>query len=208
MSFSFIQCTAIVSAVSLMASAQPSSAYQTFDSNLEQESKESSSLLKTKAIEKALNKAFLPSFANYNSKLKDSEQEKILNKISSINNTNIGVISKDDFDLLCYLVAAEAENQPYEGKRAVVAVVLNRIDYGAPFEDSIEDVIFQENQFSCIGDGRFFDAWEYVSEDDIHAVIDELLNRSDYEILYFTAYDYGEYGTPAYQIGDHYFCTE
>lgn len=207
MSFSFIQCTAIVSAVSLMASAQPSSAYQTFDSNLQQESKESSSLLKTKAIEKALNKAFLASFANYNSKLKDSEQEKILNKISSINNTNIGIISKREFELLCQLVAAEAENQPFEGKRAVAGVVLNRSEYGWPFAEGIEGAIFQEGAFSCISDNRFYDAWQYVSEEDEEAVAAELTERKYNEYLYFTAGHYGDYGTPAEQIGDHYFCT-
>lgn len=137
----------------------------------------------------------------------DITQAPNLNKKTEKINMKIGTISDADFMLLCQLVAAEAENQPFEGKRAVVAVVLNRVDYGDPFEDTIEGVIFQENQFSCINDGRFFAASEYVSEEDQEAVWTELAERSDPEILFFTAGDYGAYGTPAYSIGDHYFCS-
>ena len=137
-----------------------------------------------------------------------NRQFKNVDKNSKILNQNIGVISVEDFDLLCCLVAAESENQPFEGKKAVVAVVLNRIDYGEPFEDSIEGVIFQENQFCCVLDGRFFEAYEYVSEEDKEAVTTELSERSDTEIIYFRNDRYSDYGTPAYQIGDHFFSTK
>lgn len=144
---------------------------------------------------------------NHNNEIADNPQVGIVDKNTTQKMSNIGIISRREFDLLCWLVAAEAENQPIEGKRAVVAVVLNRVDYGYPFEDSIEGVIFQDDQFSCISDGRFFDAYKYVSEEDIEAVEAELLERSDSEILFFTAGKFGSYGTPAYQIGDHYFST-
>lgn len=138
----------------------------------------------------------------------DATQDPNLTKKTEKINIKIGTISETDFMLLCQLVAAEAENQPFKGKRAVVAVVLNRVGYGDPFEDTIEGVIFQENQFSCINDGRFFAASEYISAEDQEAVWTELAERSDPEILFFTAGDYGAYGTPAYSIGDHYFCTQ
>lgn len=137
-----------------------------------------------------------------------NRQFKNVDKNSKILNQNIGVISADDFDMLCWLAAAEAENQPFEGKRAVVAVVLNRVDIGYPFEDTIEGVIYQENQFSCVSDGRFFKAYEYVSEEDKEAVTTELSERSDTEIIYFRTDRYSDYGTPAYQIGDHFFSTK
>jgi N-acetylmuramoyl-L-alanine amidase len=105
-------------------------------------------------------------------------------------------------------VAAEAEDQPFEGKRAVVAVVLNRKDFGKPFEKTIEGVIFQKGQFSCIADKRFFRAHKYVSEEDKKAVREELKQRSDKEILFFTAGKYGRYGTHAYRIGAHFFCKK
>lgn len=204
-----IQCTAILSAVSIAAVGATAKACQTSDLLFREEHIESDTIFKLNVIEKALQSRSITSFFDKNCiKLVEYQQEANLTKISSKLNTNIGLISNQDFELLCQLVAAEAENQPFEGKRAVVAVVLNRIDYGWPFEDSIEEVIFQDGQFTCILDKRFFDAWAYVSDEDREAVIAELSERKYNEYLYFTAGHYGDYGTPAEQIGDHYFSKE
>lgn len=146
-------------------------------------------------------------FIDYLTKNADRSQVHKLNKISKEKTQNIGRISEYEYNLLCQLLAAEAENQPYEGKMAVLGVVLNRSEYGWPFEPGIEATIFQEGAFSCVSDGRFYDAWQYVSEEDKDAVTQELTERYYSEFLYFTAGDYGKYGTPAYPIGDHYFCT-
>lgn len=203
-----VRCTAILSAVTITALGEPVRAYQTSDSKLREEN-ESDSLFNAKVIGKTLQSRSTTSFFDNNiSSFVDNQQEANLTKISSKLNTTIGLISNQDFELLCQLVAAEAENQPFEGKRAVVAVVLNRVDYGFPFEDSIEEVIFQDGQFTCISDKRFFDAWAYVSDEDREAVTSELSERKYNEYLYFTAGHYGDYGTPAEQIGDHYFCKE
>lgn len=145
--------------------------------------------------------------ANFNS-FERCNQPKKINKKTKKAKEKIGKISKHDFELLCDLVAAEAENQPFEGKRAVVAVVLNRKEFGKPFKDSIKGVIFQKGQFSCIADKRFFRAHKYVSEEDKKAVREELKQRSDKEILFFTAGKYGKYGNHAYRIGDHFFCKK
>lgn len=204
-----IQCTAILSAVSIAAVGATAKACQTSDLLFREEHIESDTIFKLNVIEKAFQTRSITSFFDKNCiKLVEYQQEANLTKISSKLNTNIGLISYQDFDLLCQLVAAEAENQPFEGKRAVVAVVLNRVDYGWPFEDSIEEVIFQDGQFTCISDKRFFDAWAYVSDEDREAVTAELSERKYNEYLYFTAGHYGDYGTPAEQIGDHYFCKE
>lgn len=204
-----IQCTAILSAVSIAAVGATAKACQTSDLLFREEHIESDTIFKLNVIEKALQSRSITSFFDKNCiKLVEYQQEANLTKISSKLNTNIGLISNRDFELLCQLVAAEAENQPFEGKRAVVAVVLNRVDYGWPFEDTIEGVIFQEGQFSCISDKRFFDAWTYVSDEDREAVNAELSERKYNEYLYFTAGKYGDYGTPAEPIGDHYFCKE
>lgn len=206
---SLVRCTALLSAVTITALGEPVKAYQTSDSMLREESFESDSFLKTKVIEKTLLTRTTTNFFDKNIiKFTEYQQEANIDKISAKLNTNIGLISNQDFELLCQLVASEAENQPFEGKRAVVAVVLNRVDYGWPFEDSIEEVIFQDGQFTCISDKRFFDAWAYVSDEDREAVTAELSERKYSEYLYFTAGHYGDYGTPAEPIGDHYFSTE
>ena len=57
-------------------------------------------------------------------------------------------------DLLARLINGEARGEPYEGQVAVGAVVLNRVK-SAEFPNTITDVIYQKNQFSCITDGQF-----------------------------------------------------
>lgn len=203
-----IRCTALLSALSLMALGQPNSAYQTSDSILLGEQKESMIYSEKSNDMSAQIRTISRLFDYHFSENLQSSQEKNVYKNSNYLNQNFGLISEEDFMLLCQLVAAEAENQPFEGKRAVAGVVLNRSEYGWPFAEGIEGAIFQEAAFSCVSDGRFYDAWQYVSEEDEEAVAAELTERKYSEYLYFTADHYGEYGTPAEQIGDHYFCTE
>ena len=107
--------------------------------------------------------------------------------------------------MLAKLVQAEAGNQSIEGKRFVVDVVLNRVDNEA-FPETIDEVIYQNNQFSVIKNGAFDKA--EPTEEDYAAVLLELGSRTDEEILYFTAGWYGTYGTKAFQCGNHYFCKE
>lgn len=205
----FKQLCALVSAVTLTALGEPSDPIRLLnDSNQCDEVFES--LINSEVVNDNTRELRFITGLHVNNLIEivDISQDQNLNKKTEKINMKIGTISETDFMLLCQLVAAEAEDQPFEGKRAVVAVVLNRVDYGDPFEGTIEGVIFQENQFSCINDGRFFAASEYVSEEDQEAVWTELAERSDPEILFFTAGDYGAYGTPAYSIGDHYFCTK
>ena len=58
-------------------------------------------------------------------------------------------ITGEDIDLMAKLVSAESIGEPYTGKIAVASVVLNRtID--PHFPNTIQDVIFQKNAFSCV----------------------------------------------------------
>lgn len=61
-------------------------------------------------------------------------------------------IKDSDKELLSRLVHAEAKGEPYQGKVAVAAVVLNRIN-SDQFPDTVPEVIYQENQFSPVADG-------------------------------------------------------
>lgn len=204
-----LRCSVIMSVVTLMALGQPSSANQTVsDSVLLGGGSESSNYRQKSHVNTLQVQCLSRLFAFNNSENPINSQYSNINKNTKIFEQKIGLISEEDFQLLCQLVAAEAENQPYEGKMAVVGVVLNRSEYGWPFEPGIEATIFQEGAFSCVSDGRFYDAWQYVSEEDKDAVTQELTERYYSEFLYFTAGDYGKYGTPAYPIGDHYFCKE
>jgi len=61
--------------------------------------------------------------------------------------------SSSDLYLLAKLVYAEARGEPYKGKVAVAAVVLNRVE-SSQFPDSIPKVIYQSGAFTCVSDGQ------------------------------------------------------
>lgn len=71
----------------------------------------------------------------------------------------------DDSYLLAKIAMAEAEGEDTEGKAYVIMVILNRM-LSDEFPDTIEDVIFQDNQFSPVSNGRFYniepndDCWD------------------------------------------------
>ena len=116
-------------------------------------------------------------------------------------------ITEEERYLLACLVYAEAGNQDLIGKRLVADVVFNRVD-SETFPDTIEEVIYQKNQFAPVLDGGLERAFSEVTDECYEAVDLELEERLDSKILYFTAEGYGAYGTRAYQHGDHYFCYE
>ncbi len=67
-------------------------------------------------------------------------------------------ISEVDFDegdreLLANLIYCEAGGEPYAGKLAVGAVVINRV-LSSVYPDSVVGVIYQRKQFSPVGSGR------------------------------------------------------
>ncbi len=59
-----------------------------------------------------------------------------------------------DIYLLAKIIHAEARGEEFEGKIAVGAVVLNRVE-DEGFPNTIEDVILQPKQFSSVADGQF-----------------------------------------------------
>lgn len=58
----------------------------------------------------------------------------------------------EDSEMLLQIAMAEAEGESVEGKALVMLVVLNRV-WSEQFPDTVEEVIFQKNQFSVTVDG-------------------------------------------------------
>ena len=56
--------------------------------------------------------------------------------------------------LLCKIAMAEAEGEDTYGKALVMNVVINRM-HSLEFPDLIEEIIYQENQFSPLSNGRW-----------------------------------------------------
>ena len=61
-------------------------------------------------------------------------------------------LTTEEKDLLARLVMAEARGEPFEGKVAVVAVVLNRIKHPS-FPNTVREVIMEPGQFLSVENG-------------------------------------------------------
>lgn len=68
------------------------------------------------------------------------------------NNKSIN-LTEDDVNLMAKIVYAESKGEPFEGKVAVASVILNRV-LSPKFPDSVNEVVFQPNAFSCVIDGE------------------------------------------------------
>lgn len=114
-------------------------------------------------------------------------------------------ISEDEIDLIARVVMAEAEEQCEEGKRLVVDTILNRID-SEYFPNSVDGVIYQPEQYACMWNGRI-DICP-VRDDIRELVIEEAKSRYNEEVIYFRTKHFFDFGTPMFQVGDHYFSKE
>lgn len=113
-------------------------------------------------------------------------------------------ISQEEIDLIALVTMAEAEGECEEGKRLVIDTILNRVDHER-FPDTVAEVIYQKNQFSSMWNGRVDRC--YVMDNIVQLVKEELLNRTNYEVMFFTAGRYSNYGTPMFQVEHHYFSS-
>lgn len=112
-------------------------------------------------------------------------------------------ISEDEIELLALVTVAEAEGESEYGKRLVIDTILNRVDHDR-YPDTIKGVIYQKGQFTSMSNGR---AEKCKVTDEVRQLVrEELESRTNSEILFFTAGGYGRYGTPLFQVGNHYFC--
>lgn len=84
-----------------------------------------------------------------------AEEQAMIAKASKMSWRNISEVSfqEGDRDLLACLIYCEAGNQPYVGKVAVGAVVINRVR-SAAYPNTLSGVIYQSRQFSPVGSGR------------------------------------------------------
>lgn len=113
-------------------------------------------------------------------------------------------ISEEDINLLALVTMAEAEGECEEGQRLVVDTVLNRVD-DDHFPDTIYDVIYQPHQFSSMWNGRVDRC--YIQDEIVNLVRQEVVHRSNYDVIFFHAGRYSKFGTPMFQVENHYFSS-
>lgn len=112
--------------------------------------------------------------------------------------------TRDNIELIARLAYAEAGNQCELGKRLVIDVILNRLDH-ENFPKTVEGVINQTNQFSPAMSGSMY-KYE-LNHEMVRLVEEELVRRTDSDVIFFRANHYGRYGIPMYRVGGHYFSS-
>ena len=83
--------------------------------------------------------------------------------------------------------------------------VKNEPDYPLTQEEIDLDVIYQPNQFSVMWNSRIDRC--YVMPEIVELVKEELLERTNYDCVFFMAGGYSKYGEPLFQECCHYFSS-
>lgn len=113
----------------------------------------------------------------------------------------------EDLDLLAAITMAEAGNQSELGKRLVIDTVLNRVNSDRWRDD---DIIFE-----AITHPGQYDTWSNgaykrvaITEDIPRLIEEEILNRTNSQVIYFKTNGYFPWAPALLKEGDHYFCGE
>ena len=157
-----------------------------------------------KIVEASMTNRHIPTILNQNSATETTETTEVETEevIEETETYEEYYISNEDIDLIALVTMAEAEGECEDGKRLVIDTILNRVD-SEYFPNSISEVIYQSGQFTSMWNGRVDKC--YPSDDIRQLVIEEMASRTNYDVMFFTAGYYGNYGVPMFQIGDHYF---
>jgi N-acetylmuramoyl-L-alanine amidase len=126
---------------------------------------------------------------------------------SSGAHTDIASAGQSDYELLARVISGEARGEPYLGKVAVGAVVMNRV-YSPKFPSTISGVIYQSWAFTSVYDGQI----NYTPDPDSYRAAGEAMSGNDptYGALYFynpaRVTSYWIFSrTVTTVIGNHYF---
>lgn len=130
------------------------------------------------------------------------EQEKILVYTSD----SFEEITVEEFDMISKVIMAEAEGEAWEAQWFIACVILNRVESDL-FPDTIEEVIFQENQFSCVWNGRYD---RVIPNDSCMEALQYALDteRIQEDVYYFTSNGYLSGTEPYGKIDDMYFSRQ
>ena len=162
--------------------------------------------------------AYPTTSSNASGSMNESIQDSISNIKSTALNTENATYSDEEVYLTAQLVHHEAHNQAYNGKVAVAEVVLNRVQ-SSRFPDKVNDVIFQNGQFSSLRRLKNINPTELELRIAYNVLNGSLRVLNDKDVMYFrnpkitsgisasTKKDWGnlEYAT---YIGEHAFYSQ
>lgn len=109
------------------------------------------------------------------------------------------IITEHEYNLLLRVCMSECggkHGEPLEGKVAVVETILNRCEI---YDKTIEEVVYDPNQYSVADNGE--------PDETVRKAVDIALISNTYpdDMIYFRSGYYHSFGTPYRQIGNHYF---
>jgi N-acetylmuramoyl-L-alanine amidase len=104
-------------------------------------------------------------------------------KVSTLKEKKIS-ISENELDLLARIVRAEAQAEPFEGKVAVAAVVLNRVE-SSQFPNTIREVIYQSRQFQPVANGQINKPADKESIRAVHAALSDMRNIAKESLFFY-----------------------
>lgn len=104
-------------------------------------------------------------------------------KVEISQSTNIS-LSEKEFDLLARIVRAEAQTEPFEGKVAVAAVVLNRVE-SSQFPDTIKEVIYEPRQFQPVANGQINKSADQESIEAVEAALSHMRDISEGSLFFY-----------------------
>lgn len=93
-------------------------------------------------------------------------------------------VTEEEFEILCRIAASETTEGNLQQKMNAVQTILNRVK-DSRFPNTIKKVVFAENQFSVIDDGRYYS--EPITNLDRVAVQKTLENPTIHNALFFEA---------------------
>lgn len=136
--------------------------------------------------------------------IKTNTSETVTKHPTLAKTADVKLLSDEEINLIALVTMGEAEGESELGKRLVIDTILNRVDSDG-FPDTIVDVIYQPNAFESMWNGRLDRC--YIMDDICELVREESVQRQNSKVVFFCAYSFSDYGTPLFQIGNHYFSS-
>lgn len=114
-------------------------------------------------------------------------------------------ITPEEYNLLARCVMAESGGEPSSVQEKVCEVILNRVDSNR-FPNTIQDVIYEKNQFSVVNNGSIdiVNPTERVY-DSISVVLKQRTLPSD--VVFFNSIGYFSFANPYCQDGNMWFSS-
>ncbi len=139
--------------------------------------------------------------ADEQAQLHDASMPLVANVVESTKRKT--TLTDEEILLMQKVVSAESRGESPEAQYTVACVILNRME-SPIFPDTLEGVVRQSGQFTCVGNGIINNV--PITESVEQAVAKALDNNTvDEEVLWFRSSHYHSFHNQAFKIGDLYF---